>query len=362
MQGKDDSFRLLEAHPPNGGVSAALLIEQPITPIERLFVRSHGETPYIDADVWRLSVTGAVKHPLTLRLNDLQRFPRKTITAALACAGNRRVEMAQIAPIPGELIWDREAVGCVEWSGYSLAAVLREAGVDSDYTEGLHVAFEAADQVVPAEGQPFAYGASIPLAAALDPWVLLADTINGAPLPPDHGGPLRVFAPGTIGARSVKWVTRIVVQHRPSDNYYQQRAYKLFPPNVQPDSANWDEALMLGGLPINAAIVTPEDRAIVPPGKVPFKGYALSGGQGVARLDLSVDNGSTWVQAALHGDDLPYAWRLWSVELELGEGDYQVIARAWDHAANTQPEQIIWNFKGYMNNACPRIRLQVKGK
>ncbi|MDX2161336.1 MAG: molybdopterin-dependent oxidoreductase [bacterium] len=362
IPGKDATFRALETDPLNGGAESSALVETPITPTARFFVRSHGAVPHIDPAAYRLTVEGVSPRPYILSLADLDaKFERVELAAVLQCAGNRRVEMQQIAPIPGELIWDREAVSNGVWSGFRLRDVLFAAGVEGGHFDGWHAAFIGADECEK-DGDTFLYGGSIPLEKALAPETLLADRLNGAPLPPDHGYPLRVFVPGYIGARSVKWVTRIVVQPTPSTNYYQAQAYKLFPSHVQPETADWDSALMLGELAVNAAIAEPQDRAIVPPGRVTIKGYALSGGRGVARVDVSTDGGATWVQAALHGDDLPFAWRLWSAGFDLPEGDYQVTARAWDTAANTQPEQIIWNFKGYMNNACPKIRLQVKGQ
>ncbi len=360
IEGKHPAFRVVEENPPNGGAAIESLVEHTITPVDRFFLRSHSPTPHVDPASYWLTIEGAVKHPLSLTLEDLSAFPRVSLTAALQCAGNRRVEMQQIAPIPDELIWDREAISNGVWSGYSLAAILRAAGINESAADRLHVAFEALDQCE-RQNTYFPYGSSIPLAKALDPLVMLADTLNDAPLTPDHGYPLRVFVPGYIGARSVKWVGRIIVQDEPSENYYQARAYKLFPPNIQPEDADWEQGLMLGELSINSAIAAPQDRDIVPPGEVVISGYAISGGRGVARVDVSTDAGITWKQAALLGDDLPYAWRLWEYRTELHEGDYHIIARAWDSAANTQPEQIIWNFKGYMNNTCPRIRLQVKG-
>ncbi len=355
--GKSPSFKLLETDPANGGVNAPDLIASEITPNNHFFIRNHAPIPHVDLAAYRLTVEGKVNRPLSLSLDDLKSYSRRTLTAVLQCAGNRRVEMRQYGEIPGELIWDREAVSNAEWSGYLLRDVLHAAGVVEQ--DGLHVAFEGLDQV-DKDDEKFPFGGSIPLEKALTADVLLVDTMNGDPLPPTHGYPIRVLAAGYIGARSVKWLSRIIVQDEPSQNYYQARAYKLFPPHVQPDTADWSQGLMLGELNVNSAICSPQNGDTFPTGSIRVSGYALSGGRGVARVDVSVDGGSTWRDATLLGADTSYGWRIWEIDLDLPSGEHEIIARAWDKAANTQPEHIIWNFKGYMNNACPRVRVRVK--
>jgi sulfite oxidase len=360
LPGKHTSFRALESDPPNGGAAADKLIENVITPMPHFFVRSHAPTPQIDPETYELTVRIHRDHVFSLV--QLQReFPYIELTATLQCAGNRRVEMQHIAPIPGELIWDREAISTAVWSGVRLRDVLIWCGMNSDWyeeTSRYHVLFEGLDQCEK-DGETFPFGGSIPLEKAFDPNVLLADRMNGEPLLPEHGAPLRVFVPGYIGARSVKWVSRITVAPHPSDNYYQAHAYKLFAPSVQPDTVDWGQGLMLGELSINSAIMQPEDGATLPVGRTTIRGWAMSGGRGVARVDVSLDGGTTWGTAQLDGEDLPFAWRLWSFDADLMPGQVEIVARAWDKAANTQPDHIIWNFKGYMNNACPRARVVV---
>ncbi len=361
IAGKDSSFRTLETNPPNGGAAVDRLIETVITPMDQFFVRSHAPTPFVDLETYRLTVVGEITHEYSL--TELASVAERVeMTATLQCAGNRRVEMQQIAPIPGELIWDREAISTAIWSGFRLRDLLYDCGLTPEWSEAnpnLHVWFEGLDQCEK-DGEHFPFGGSIPLSKAFDPHVLLVDMMNGEYLLPDHGSPLRVFVPGYIGARSVKWVTRIFVREMPSDNYYQAHAYKLFAPSVQPETVKWDDGLMLGELSINSAIMQPNDGDTLPAGRMTIKGWAMSGGSGIARVDVSLDGGINWQTAALYGDDLPFAWRLWALEVMLTPGEYQIVARAWDKAANTQPDHIIWNFKGYMNNVCPRARVIVK--
>lgn len=356
---KHPDFIVRVEHPFNGGAPPSLAVQHVITPNDLFFVRSHADVPTVDPAAYRLTVDGLVRQPLSLSLDDLRGFPQHTLVAALQCAGNRRVEMEQVAPIPDEIIWGIEAVGNAEWGGVRLGDVLRAAGVDE--AADLHAAFEGLDQNEK-EGQHFPFGGSIPLEKALCREVLLADTMNGAPLPPVHGYPLRAVVPGYIGARSVKWLARITVQAQPSDNYYQARAYRLFPPDVDKESVDWAQGMMLGELPINALIGTPEDGATVRAGEVVVRGHALAAGRRIERVDVSCDGGASWRQAALVSDSALWGWRLWEARLRLTPGEHVLMARAWDSAAQTQPERVatIWNFKGYMNNAVHRVRVRVE--
>jgi sulfite oxidase len=213
------------------------------------------------------------------------------------------------------------------------------------------------------EGFP-SYGASIPIEKALSPEVLLAYEMNGEPLPPEHGFPLRVVVPGYIGARGVKWLSSIELREAPSDNHYQAGVYKLFPPNVSSETADLSGGLMLGEVPVNAAICVPQDGEDLPAGPVAVRGYAVAGGgRRVERVDVSSDAGRTWTQAELlEAEEYLWAWRFWEARLKLRPGPYRIVARAFDSAADTQPEDAggIWNFKGYANNAWHRVEVNVR--
>jgi sulfite oxidase len=191
---------------------------------------------------------------------------------------------------------------------------------------------------------------------------LLAYEMNGAPLTPAHGYPLRVITPGYIGARSVKWLKEIVVRADGSKNYFYNRAYQLFPPQARPDNVDWENGIKLGELSVNSVICTPLAGARLQSGPLQVEGYSFAGGgRRIERVDVSIDGGRTWQTAALEDTAAPWAWRFWRAGLDLAPGAHEIICRAWDSAANTQPEAVrdVWNFKGYMNNAWHRVRVDI---
>ncbi len=344
----------------NGGPPVALLAQTFITPTALFFTRNHTVVPQIDRHAYRLIIDGMVEKPTEWTLDDLMsRFPRKHVTATLQCAGNRRKELIAYRPIDDQLDWGLEAIGNAEWSGISLADVLRETGVQPG---AAYVAFEGADNIGGADN-PKGYGGSIELSKALSPEMLLADEMNGTALEPIHGFPLRAIVPGYIGARSVKWLRRITVQDVPSDNPFQQDAYKLFPSRVNKENVRLDEGLMLSEMTVNSAIMRPQAGDTIQAGLVTIEGYAITGGhRTIAWVDVSADGGETWQRADLLHEPQPYAWCLWRATFTLSPGKHQLVVRAWDSGANTQPESIasVWNYKGYMNNAWHRIHIEVE--
>ncbi|MDX2138895.1 MAG: sulfite oxidase [Chloroflexota bacterium] len=340
--------------PFNGGPTLEQLNAGSITPNDAFFVRNHGDIPEINPSDFRLTVNGMLYQPLALTLDDIKSLPAHTVTATLQCAGNRRVELATIAPIPNELEWDQEAISTAVWRGARLRDVLAQAGIDAGAG---HVAMLGIDEIAK-DGETFGFGGSIPLAKALHPDTLLAYEMNDAPLPPTHGYPLRALIPGYIGARSVKWLSQITAQAQPSDNYYQSVAYRLLPPDAQDE----DAAVMLGELPLISVILSPAPNAVLASGDMQVQGYAYASERAVVRVDVSCDGGQTWRVARLLGEAERWAWRKWETTVQLAPGQHMLVVRAWDSAAQTQPEQIatVWNIKGYMNNAWHRVPIVVR--
>ncbi len=357
---KHPNLIVRQDNPFNAEPSLEALCQSPVTPVELFFIRSHGNMPSVDPVEYRLSIENT-PIPLLLSLDDIQhRFAKVTVEATLQCAGNRRQGLMAVQPIPGEVDWDSAAISNSTWSGVRLRDVLEAAGIRAT-DQQLFVAFEGLDETE-RHNQRIHFGGSIPIDKALSPEVILAYEMDEEPLPPAHGFPLRAVVPGYIGARNVKWLSRIMVQAMPSDNYFQSHAYKLFAPNITSETADWEAGLMLGEMSINSVICWPHNGMTIPSGTIEVRGYAIAGGNRyVARVDVSDDGGQSWITADLLGDARPWTWRFWRARLTLTPGEHQLAVRAVDSAANTQPENArsIWNFKGYMNNAWHRVTVMV---
>jgi sulfite oxidase len=182
--------------------------------------------------------------------------------------------------------------------------------------------------------------------------------MNGEPLAAVHGAPVRVVVPGYIGARSVKWLERIELRSEPWSGYFQHIAYRLIPADGTPGPG---VGMPLGLVALNSEILSPRDGDTVPAGSIEVRGYAFAGGDRyVARVDVSVDAGASWRQADFLDDLGRWAWRHWRISVDLKPGEHELLVRAWDSSAATQPEDdaALWNPKGYVNNARPRIRVR----
>jgi sulfite oxidase len=353
--GKRDGVIVHEHEPFNAETAAADLAESSITATDAFYVRGHGAVPALGTDTWHLHVGGLVQRELSLSLATLREaFREREVTATLQCAGNRRAGLVAIRDIPGEAPWGAGATGTATWTGVALADVLDLAG---PLPEAGHVGFEGADHCP--EAQPAQhFGGSIPLDKAGRAEVLLAWAMNGAPLEPVHGAPLRVVVPGYVGARSVKWLQRIEVRREPWDGYFQHVVYRLLPEDGTPGPG---AGMPLGLVALNSDVLSPADGATVEAGPVEIRGYAFAGGERhVARVDVSVDGSASWAQAELLEDLGRWAWRHWRITVDLPPGEHEIAVRAWDSSAATQPEDeaALWNPKGYVNNARPRIRVR----
>src|SRR3712207_5019400 len=178
-----------------------------VTPVGLHYLLTHYDIPVVDRASWRLEVGDR-----SFDLDALRARPSVTRPVTMECAGNGRTALR---PRPISQPWVLEAVGNAEWTGTPLAPLLREVGVPSDAVE---VLFTGLDRGVE-DGAPQAYERSLPIDEALRDDVLLAYDLNGAPLPPQHGFPLRLLVPGWYGMTSVKWLTSITVVDQPFGGY-----------------------------------------------------------------------------------------------------------------------------------------------
>lgn len=240
---------------------------------------------------------------------------------------------------------------------------------EDDNIDKLHVVFEGAD--LDAFSSP--YGASIPLAKALDSRgdVLLAYEMNDEPLNRDHGYPLRVIVPGTVGARNVKWLSKILISESESPCHWQQYDYKGFNPSTDWRTVDFTKSPAIQALPVNSAICTPQNGekvSIEADGTVTVKGYASSGGGcKIIRMDVTADQGKTWHIAELQQDETEhghhYGWTLWTAKIPIDKSlvgnEIEIWAKAVDSQYNVQPEsfEYIWNIRGVLANAYPRVKI-----
>ena len=304
---RDQSLIMLSDRPCNAETSLNNL-ESFYTPNSKFYIRNHLWTPANNESDFALTVELPSGDERSYSLQDLKsKFAPVTLTATLQCSGNRRRHMSEHSRSTSGLQWNVGAISNADWTGVRLRDVLADAGFDPENSDNeiQHVHFAGAE----------AYGASIPIAKALDRYgdVILAYNMNGEQLPRDHGYPLRAIVPGTVAARSVKWLTTIKLSDEESQSQWQQRDYKCFGPNQGGSDVDWSSAPAIQETPVTSAITSLEDISSHTPQErqtlrvygleedaVRVSGYAISGGgRRIVRVDVSADGGQSWHQAEL---------------------------------------------------------------
>jgi sulfite oxidase len=352
-----DDLIVRSADPYNAEPALAELVAANITPVKHFYVRNHGPTPKIEASGYKIRIEGLVNKPAELSPSEIkERFRQHSAEATLTCAGNRRKELSQIKEVSG-VQWDAGAIGNARWSGASLADILRF----SEIKEGAkHVWFEAHDPIKEKDGSVAPFGGSITLQKALagDGPSLIAHAMNDEPLTAEHGHPLRMVVPGYIGARSVKWLTKITVSDRPSPNHYLAEAYKLIQTESKDEVA---AANPIYDFSVNAAICSPAAGATLKAGKTTLSGYALASGEPgctIAKVEVSRDGGRNWIEAKLVGASRPFIWQLWTADIDLSAGRHDLVVCATDSRGNMMPQRGAWNLKGYLYNGWHRVTVE----
>jgi sulfane dehydrogenase subunit SoxC len=321
-----------------------------LTPAGLHYLLIHYDIPAVDAAGFRLEVGGAVETPLSLSLEDLQERERVVMPITFECAGNGR---ALLSPRPLSQPWLTEAVGTAEWGGTPLAQLLAEAGVRPEAVEAL---FTGLDRGVEG-GTPQSYERARALADTEH--ALLAYEMNGAPLPPQHGFPLRLVVPGWYGMTNVKWLARITLLDAPFAGYQNAVAYRIYGDDGTPGDAvarMLPRSLMV---PPGVPDFMSRERH-VPAGPIALTGRAWSGHGAIERVEVSTDGGASFADAALESPLGEAAWRGWRYEWEAEPGEHVVCSRATDAAGNSQPLEPPWNLKGYANNAVERVAVVVE--
>jgi len=354
-----DGLTVLNDRPTNAETPPQLL-DDDVTPTARHFIRNNGLVPdNTSADGWTLTVDGEVNSPLSFSIGDLkQRFPVVSRKLLIECGGNGR---AGFNPPASGNQWTYGAVGNAEWTGVRLADVLKAASIKPDAKYTGHY---GKDAHLSGDPKKIPISRGVPIAKAMDPDTLIAFAMNGAPIHPMNGAPLRVVAPGWPGSCSQKWLTRIWVRNKVHDGSkmtgtsYRVPSYPVAPGEKVPSKAFH----IIEEMPVKSLITSPASGVTLPRGtrSLAVRGHAWSGDQAIRQVDVSVDFGASWTKANLEPAPNTHSWQSWSAAVLLpSHGYYEVWARATDTLGRMQPFALAWNPKGYLNNAMHRIALRV---
>jgi sulfane dehydrogenase subunit SoxC len=328
------------------------MLREPITPTGLHYLLIHFDIPAVDAASYRLAIDGLVERPVELSLADLQARPAVTYPVTMECAGNGR---ALLEPRWQSQPWLNEAVGTAEWTGTPLRPLLEEAGVSAS---ALEVVFTGHDRGVQGDIE-HDYARSLSLDDALRDEVLVAYAMNGAPLLPQHGYPVRLIVPGWYGMTHVKWLRSITAVDSPFLGYQQDFGYKLR------QSEDDDDAVPVTRMLPRSLMVPPGipvffgRQRVVPAGPCELVGRAWSGRGRIERVEVSGDGGATWADAELDADAPAFAWRGWRFLWDAQPGEHVLMCRATDAAGNVQPLEAEWNLEGYCNNGVQRVSVTV---
>ncbi len=334
------------------------LLDSEVTPTARHFIRNNGIVPAdLDPARWELRIDGLVERPMTLRIDDLRsRFEVVTHRLVIECGGNGR---AGFEPPARGNQWTYGAVGCAEWTGVRLADVLKAAGVKSS---AIYTAHEGADRHLSGVPGKLPISRGVPIKKAMDPYNLIAFGMNGGPLHPMNGAPLRLVIPGWPGSCSQKWLTRIglrdVVHDGPkmTGSSYRVPRYPVAPGAWVPE----EDLEIIHAMPVKSLITRPRTGERASGRELEVAGHAWVGDSEVAKVDLSIDFGATWQSARLSPPHNPHAWQRFVARIAFPQSGYfEIWARATDLAGASQPFRAAWNPKGYLNNAMHHVSVHV---
>ncbi len=352
-----DGLTVLNDRPVNAETPPHLLDDK-VTPTSRHFIRNNGMPPKsMDAASWSLTIDGLVNKPMKLSIADLKsKFQVVTHKLIIECGGNGR---AFFDPPARGNQWTLGAVACAEWTGVRLADVLKAAGIKSNVIYTAHV---GADTHMSGKPGKLSLSRGVPIAKAMNPYNLIAFGMNGGPLHPMNGAPLRLVVPGWPGSCSQKWLTRVWLRDKVHDGpkmtgkAYRVPAYPVSPGQKVPTK----DFEIVHAMPLKSLITSPKTGGKLNGRSMSVRGHAWAGDDVVERVDISIDFGKSWIKADLKKPDNPYAWQHWSANIKFPmAGYYEVWARATDNVGRSQPFAIAWNPKGYLNNSMHRISVRV---
>jgi DMSO/TMAO reductase YedYZ molybdopterin-dependent catalytic subunit len=352
-------LRVLNDRPLNAETPAHLL-DHDTTPTHHLFVRNNGLPPLVtDPQTWRLQVAGeACLRPASFSIAELKsQFKSYSYDLQLECGGNGR---AEFRPRASGNQWTTGAVGCPQWRGVRVKDVLDYCGVSE---QARYLGFLGADQHLSGDADKTVISRGVPIQKALEPESLIAFELNGQPIPDLHGAPLRLVCGGWPGSVSGKWLTTLLVRDRVHDGAKMGgQSYRVPCQPVAPgQSVAVEDMCIIESMPVKSLITFPASGVQVTGGKVALRGHAWAGDLSVAEVQVSTNFGMTWQRAELARPVNRLAWQHWRAEVVVSKpGYYEIWAKAIDELGRSQPMLVPgWNPKGYLNNACHRIAVQV---
>lgn len=359
IPGKHQDLTILNSKPWNTETPPHLLDDK-ITPFDKLFVRNNGLVPEgIDVNNWTLTIEGeSAQTKKTYTLVELKsKFKHYTYQLTLECGGNGRKEFNP--PAKGNQ-WGIGAVGCPEWTGVRLKDVLEDAGIKSD---AVYIGYYGKDSHLSGDPEKVVISRGVPIKKALEDEALIAWAINGEDLPEMNGYPLRLVFGGWPGSTSGKWLDRIVVRNKVHDGPKMGgMSYRIPKYPVAPGTKVQEEDMkIIEEMPVKSLITHPKTGAKVKGDKsFEVRGHAWAGDLSIEAVHISLDYGATWQLSQLSKAVNINAWQHFSIRVVLPQsGYYEIWARASDSSGKMQPMVIpAWNPKGYLNNACHRIAVK----
>jgi len=289
-----------------------------ITAVEDVHVLAHLGVARVDPRQWQLRIDGLVERPLVLELEELLGLPARELTAVFECYGN---------PLQPDV--PARSVANVVWRGAPLAGVLARAVPRPEATV---VYLEGMDSGTFADSYCEHYVKDIPMERAMDEDVLVAYAMNGAPLTPEHGFPVRAVVPGYFGTNSVKWLCRVTVAAARPEGLFTTRLYNR---GVALDGRGQPEPAR--EIDVNSVIVWPTNQDRVQPGRQLVTGWAWSSSP-IARVELSVDGGASWHEAEVAQPAHTPTWQRFGFVWDaVRPGPHVIRARATDVRGRVQP-------------------------
>jgi DMSO/TMAO reductase YedYZ molybdopterin-dependent catalytic subunit len=320
-----------------------------VTPAGLHYLLVHFDIPDIEEPDWRLEVGGLVSEPYEIGIEQLKALPAQTLLVTMECAGNGR---GQLSPRYPSVPWLEEGVSTAEWTGVPVRALLERARLRAEAAE---VVFRGADRGFD-RGVEHEFARSLAPSEAMREDVLVAYAMNGAPLPPQHGAPLRLVVPRWYGMASVKWLHAIEAIGRPFDGLQQVSSYHF---RQAPGQKGEPCTLMR----VNSLMAPPgipdfySRKRSVAAGAVEISGRAWSGTAPIVRVEFGEDG--VWRDAVVDRLRAPCAWQRWRVIWDARRGEHELSCRATDAAGNCQPLVPPWDLSGFGNNGVQRLAVTV---